>query len=409
MNHQPAYRPDPAHQKTLHVGGPNIGDRKMFDRIVDEIFERRWFTNDGQVVQEFESKLKDYLGVKNIIAVCNATMGLQLVCHALELTGEVILPSFTFVATPHAVRWERLEPVFADVDINDHCISTDSIESVITHKTSAIMGVHLWGNPCNTSAIDAIATRYGLRVIYDAAHAFGCSQNGTMVGNFGDCEVFSFHATKFFNTFEGGAIATNDDELAKKIRLMKNFGFAGMDEVVHLGTNAKMPEVCAAMGLSMFGSIDRIKRTNQINYELYQSFLAPIAGVKLYPLEQLEETNWQYVVVEIDADRFGETRDDVFHRLSRNQVRARRYFYPGCHRMEPYKSEFRSTDRQLVNTDELCRKVLCLPTGSQVKPADVIRICGLILDRKKQHPTLSTSHAQAQQKEISKKKAFTRH
>ena len=377
---KPTYRIDQSaeSERVLHVGAPNLGDRKYFDKLVNEIFSRRWFTNSGCVVQELESRLRSYLGVKHCIVVCNATVGLQLACHALELTGEVIMPSFTFVATPHAAQWEGLTPVFADVDPKTHTICPKSVESLITPKTSAIIGVHLWGNPCDTAALESLARDRGLAVIYDAAHAFACSGDDQMVGNFGDCEVFSFHATKFFNTFEGGAIATNDDALAERLSLMRNFGFAGMDHVIHLGTNAKMPEICAAMGLSIFERLDEILSKNEFNHQLYQAHLDGVRGVSVLSYEHLTQTNWQYVVVEIDESRFGKSRDDVLKRLHTERIRARRYFYPGCHRMEPYRSQQRNQNLSLENTERLCNRVLCLPTGSAVDESDIDRVCRVL-------------------------------
>ncbi|NNE00892.1 MAG: dTDP-4-dehydro-6-deoxyglucose aminotransferase [Pirellulaceae bacterium] len=370
---------DPAEpDRILHVGAPNIGDRETFDRLVDEIFERRWFTNSGAVVKEFESKLCDYLGVKHCITVCNATIGLQLVCRALHLTGEVILPAWTFVATAHAVQWEGLQPVFADVDLRTHTINPKQAETLITDKTSAILGVHLWGNPCDTARLQQIADDHDLRIFYDAAHAFGCGHRNRMVGNFGDCEVFSFHATKFFNTFEGGAIATNDDDLAQKLSLMKNFGFESMDRVVHLGTNAKMNEVSAAMGLSMFARLEQTLSDNRRNYDRYRKQLGNLSGLRVFAYDPTAETNWQYVVLEIDQSAFGASRDTVMQYLHDNGVRARRYFYPGCHNMEPYRSGQTGPLHDLQNTESLSGKVLCLPTGSAITVADVDRVCRLI-------------------------------
>lgn len=365
-------------RETLHVGRPNLGDRAVFDNLVNEIFDRRWFTNNGVVVREFESKLCQYLGVKHCIPVCNATVGLQLACHALDLTGEVILPAFTFVATPHAVHWEGLTPVFADVDLDTHTICLDSVESLITEKTSAIVGVHVWGHACHTERLDQIADKHGLSVMYDAAHAFACADRGKMIGNFGRCEVFSFHATKFFNTFEGGAIATNDDQLAEKIRLMTNFGFAGMDRVVHLGTNAKMTEISAAMGISVFARLDEILECNRANYLRYQQLLGKIEGLRLFSYDHLEKTNWQYIVIEIDESKFGASRDQVFQWLVDHNVIARRYFFPGCHQMEPYQSQFGDLSNQLPKTEALCQRVLCLPTGSAVSLENVDEVCQLI-------------------------------
>lgn len=364
-------------EKTLHVGGPNVGDMQLFDKLVNEIFDRRWFTNGGLVEQEFEKKLADYIGVKHCIPVCNATVGLQLICHALELKGEVIMPAFTFVATPHAANWEGLRPVFADVDPITHTICPKNVEALITNKTSAIMGVHVWGQACDTERLESIATKHKLKVVYDAAHAFGCANGDQMIGNFGRCEVFSFHATKFFNTFEGGAISTNDDELAKKIRLMKNFGFAGLDNVVHLGTNAKMTEICAAMGISVLARIDEILNRNQVNYQAYKSKLSDIPGLRMYTYEHLKKTNWQYIVFENDEKVTGVTRDQIVEILHKKNVRARKYFHPGCHNMEPYKS-MNTTQVTLKNTDRLCRQVMCLPTGTTVSVDDVERICGII-------------------------------
>ena len=369
----------PRAERVLHVGAPNLGNRAVFDQLVNQIFERQWFTNGGIVVQEFESMLCAYLQVKHCIPVCNATVGLQLVCQALELTGEVIVPAFTFVATPHAIQWEGLTPVFADIDLDTHTVCPNSVMSLITERTSAIVGVHVWGNPCDSTRLEKIATAHELELFYDAAHAFACGQAGKMVGNFGRCEVFSFHATKFFNTFEGGAIATNDDELAAKIRLMKNFGFAGMDQVVHLGTNAKMTEICAAMGISMFACLEEILAHNRSNYLLYRNLLDDIPGIRLYSFDHLERTNWQYIVLEIDERVFGKSRDDVFDRLHQNRIRARRYFYPGCHQMEPYKTMLGDRKLVLPNTEQLCQRVLCLPTGSSIGPSEIAEICGVLL------------------------------
>ena len=362
----------------LHVGAPNVGDRAYFNQLVDQMFERRWFTNDGCVVKELEAKLRSYLGVKHCFAVCNATNGLQLAYRALNLTGEVILPSFTFVATAHAAQWCGLTPVFADVDRDHHTICPHSIESLITEKTSAIVGVHLWGNPCDTKAIEDLAHKHGLAVVYDAAHAFACSKDDQMVGNFGDCEVFSFHATKFFNTFEGGAITTNDDALAERLALLKNFGFAGMDTVVDLGTNAKMPEICAAMGLSLLPCLDQLLERNQHNHQLYRAHLEQIPGLRLLTYDHLQQTNWQYVVIEIDESRFRVSRDELVAQLHAQQIRARRYFYPGCHRMEPYRSMARNQNLTLPHTETLCNRVICLPTGSAIDESDIERVCRVI-------------------------------
>lgn len=365
--------------RVLHVGRPNFGDRKIFDQLVDGIFERRWFTNGGELVQQLEKLLCNHLGVRHCIPVSSATLGLQLACRALEITNEVILPAFTFIASAHAVCWEGATPVFADIDPQTHSICPESVRSLVTKNTTAIMGVHLWGNPCNVEKLQKIADAHKLKLLFDAAHAFHCKHNGKMVGNFGDCEVFSFHATKFFNTFEGGAIATNNDQLAEKIRLLKNFGFAGRDRVIHLGINAKMSEVAAAMGISMFGCISDISEKNRANYQAYHARLAKLPGFELFSLDHVETTNWQYVVAEIDEAKFGCSRDEVLESLIANKVLAKRYFFPGCHNLEPYRDQFEKSGRQLVHTDFLCNRVLCLPTGNSLKTNDLAEICEVIV------------------------------
>ncbi|HEY1068514.1 MAG TPA: aminotransferase class I/II-fold pyridoxal phosphate-dependent enzyme, partial [Pirellulales bacterium] len=239
----------PHFRRQLHVGCPNLGDRaRLLERIGDAL-DRRWLTNHGPYVQEFEHRLKSYLGVKHCVAVCNATVGLEIAIRGLGLAGEVIVPSFTFPATVHAIAWLGLAPVFCDVDSATHNVDPQRLEELIGPKTTGILGVHLWGNACDTNSIAEIAQRRGLRVLYDAAHAFGCGHAGQMIGNFGDAEVFSFHATKFVNAGEGGAIVTNDDELAEKFRRLRSFGLE-QGEVTGLGVNGKMSEFAGAMGLT---------------------------------------------------------------------------------------------------------------------------------------------------------------
>lgn len=359
----------------LLVGRPNVGCREHFNRLVDGIFERRWFTNNGQLVKELEQRLCDYLGVKHCIPVCNATIGLQVVCHALELKGEVLVPAFTFVATPHSVHWEGLEPVFVDIDPRTHLMDPDKAEKLITPRTSAILGVHAWGRACVPERLQDIADRHGLKLYFDAAHAFGCKHAGKMIANFGRCEVFSFHATKFFNTFEGGAIATNDDELAAKMRLMINFGFTGLDSVVHLGTNGKMSEIHAAMGLSCFEALGEIVTTNKRHFDHYRRELSPIPGIRFCDYDDVDLTNYQYVVIEIDEARTGISRDALMQALHASGIMVRRYFYPGCHRFEPYASLYPRLAGQLPVSDAVCEKVLILPTGTGVTECDVQRVC----------------------------------
>jgi len=251
------------------------------------------------------------------------------------------------------------------------------VERMITPRTSGIIGVHVWGRPCAVTELQGLADRHHLKLMFDAAHALGCSNGKTMIGNFGECEVLSFHATKFFNTFEGGAIVTNNDVLARKLRLMRNFGFRGIDDVVCVGTNAKMPEVCAAMGLTAFEAIDDVIAVNKVNYERYAACLARVPGLRLMPHAAGERTNYQYVVVEV-TDAFGVGRDRLIDVLRAENILARRYFHPGCHAMEPYRSLFPHAGLMLPNTNELSRRVVCLPTGATVGAMEIDAIAELL-------------------------------
>ena len=368
----------PAFREQLHVGRPNTGNHYALLTRINDILERRWLTNNGPCVQELEERLAEYLGVKHCIAMCNATVALEIVIRALGLKEEVIVPSFTFIATAHALQWQGVTPVFCDIDPATHNLDPQRVVEAITPRTTGIIGVHLWGRPCEVEALSEIARERRLKLIFDAAHAFGCSHQGKMIGGFGDAEVFSFHATKFFNTLEGGAVATNDDELARRIRLMMNFGFAGYDDVVELGTNGKMTEVSAATGLENLLSVDEFIETNRTNYEHYRRELERIPGLKLLSLGEEQKNNYQYVVVEIDEDTTQISRDAIMEILWAENVRARRYFYPGCHRMEPYRSLFPDAGSRLPETEKLVQRVLVLPTGTAVSTEDISKLCSLI-------------------------------
>lgn len=362
----------------LHVGRPNIGNRsKLFERF-NQILDGAWLTNRGPVVQEFEQRVADFLRVKHCIAMCNGTIALELAIRALGLKGEVIIPSLTFIATAHALKWQEITPIFCDIDPVTFCIDPDEIEKHIGKSTTGIIGVHLYGRPCDTDGLQKIADRHGLKVIYDAAHAVGCSHGGRMIGNFGNCEVFSFHATKILNTFEGGAITTNDDNLAKKIRLMQNFGFSGEDSVIYIGTNGKMNEICAAMGLTNLEDYDMFVEVNKRNLISYQNCLDGTPGLKLMRYDGGERNNYQYVIAEVDSTDFGMSRDELKETLNDHNVLARRYFYPGCHRMEPYRTLYPEAGAYLPVTEAFVERVLAFPTGTQIEPEEIERICDLI-------------------------------
>ena len=368
----------PTFKEKLHVGRPNIGNRKALMQRIDNLLDRRWLTNNGPFVREFENKIAQLTHTKHCIAMCNATTALEIAIRALELRGEVIIPSFTFVATAHALQWQEITPVFCDIDPLTHTLDPQRVEELITPRTTGIIGVHLWGRACKVNELSEIAQRRNLKLLFDAAHAFGCSHQGKMIGNFGDAEVFSFHATKFFNAFEGGAVLTNDDELAKKIRLMKNFGFVDYDEVVYIGTNGKMSEVSAAMGLTGLESLDEFISINRHNYIHYRNELNNIPGIKMVEYNEKEKCNFQYIVLEIDERTTGIARDEILQILRAENILARRYFYPGCHRMEPYRSYFPHAHLLLPKTEELAKKVLSLPTGTGVSTEDITAICQII-------------------------------
>lgn len=362
----------------LHVGRPNVGDREQLLQALNDIFDRRWLTNDGPYLKKFEQRICDLLDVRHCVAVCNATAGLEILARALNLSGEVIVPSFTFVATAHALQWLGIKPVFCDVDPATHNIDPARAKELINERTSAIIGVHVWGRPCDIAALVDLARQYNLRLLFDAAHAFACSYQNRFIGNFGDAEIFSFHATKFVNTFEGGAIVTNDAALAQQLRLMRNFGFAGLDKVASVGINAKMNEICAAMGLVSLRSLDGFIETNRRNYEQYESRLDRIPGISLVAYDQTGKCNYQYVVVVIDDAGTGMTRELIDDILWAENVLTRRYFYPGCHRMEPYRTLYPEAAHRLPQTDRLTNNVLCLPTGSAIGTREIDLICGLI-------------------------------
>jgi dTDP-4-amino-4,6-dideoxygalactose transaminase len=377
----------PAFAQPLHVGRPNLGNRESLLARIDEMLDSRWFSNNGPLVKEFERRITEYVGVRHCVVMCNATVALQAVIQAIDLRGEVIVPSYTFVATAHALQWQEITPVFCDMDPATHNIDPTKIDSLITSRTTGIIGVHVWGRPCDSEAIQAIADRRALKVIYDAAHAFGCSHRGRMIGNFGTCEVFSFHATKFLNSFEGGAVVTNDDALAEKLRLVRNFGFAGDDRVICLGTNGKMTEVCAAMGLTSLEAIDELIAVNRRNYDCYKTGLTSVPGISVIDYSTAEKSNYQYVVVEVDPDIVPLNRDELVAVLHAENVLARKYFWPGCHEMEPYRTYCPNARLLLPETERMAARIMVLPTGQAVGERDIEVICGIIITAL-QHPDL---------------------
>ncbi|HEY0673376.1 MAG TPA: aminotransferase class I/II-fold pyridoxal phosphate-dependent enzyme [Longimicrobiales bacterium] len=363
----------PLFAQPLHVGRPNIPAKEKVLARIGGALERGWLTNDGPLVRELEQQLADYLEVPHCVAMANGTVALEVLARALDLAGEVIMPSFTFVATPHAFRWLNIKPVFCDVHARTHTVDVADLAARITTRTSAIVAVHLWGSACAVEELEAVAARHKLPLVYDAAHAFAASVKGRKVGSFGTAEVFSFHATKFFNTFEGGAVTTNDAKLAARLRLLRNFGFAGYDDVVDIGTNAKMSEAHAAMGLSLFESLDELLDRNAASWSGYARALRALPMLTLHEPLEGHASNHQYVVCEVEANA-PLTRDQLLNVLWQENVRARRYFFPGCHRTAPYLQEQAS----LPVTEALADRVLVLPAGAVVTAHQIEAVIGLL-------------------------------
>jgi dTDP-4-amino-4,6-dideoxygalactose transaminase len=361
----------PAFAEPRHVGRPNVGDRSdLFDRI-EGALDRRWLANDGPLVAEFERRIAELLEVDYCVATASATAGLQLVARALGLAGEVVMPSFTFVGTAHSLGWLGITPVFADIDRDTHSVDPAAVERVVTSRTSAILGVHLWGRSCDVESLEAIAARHEIPLVLDAAQALGCSHRGVPIGGFGRAEVFSFHATKVAGAGEGGAVTTNDRDLARRVRLMRNFGFTHYDTVALLGTNAKMPELSAAMGLTSLDSLQRFIAVNHENHDQYERELEDVSALRIVQYPPQDRQNYHYVVMEV-AER--SLRDDLITVLHAENVLARRYFAPGCHRMQPYAAN----PVRLPATEALADRVLVLPTGTATTKSDITTICAIV-------------------------------
>lgn len=369
----------PAFAQAVHVGRPNIGNRDTFLQRVNQILDNQWLTNNGPMVQEFEQRIAAHLGVKHCIAMCNGTIALEIAIRALGLEGEVIIPSWTFVATAHALYWQGITPVFADIDPATHNLDPEAVRRMITPRTSGIIGVHLWGRAAPIDELQAIADEHGLKLMFDAAHAFGSTYKGQTIGRFGACEVLSFHATKSFNTFEGGAVVTNDDELAEAMRLMRNFGFHGYDNVIHPGTNGKMIEVCAAMGLTNLDSHAEVVEVNKCNHKAYTAALGDIPGISVLAYDPAEQNSHHYVVIELND--CGATRDEILLALQAENILARKYFWPGAHRMKPYRDLYPHAGLILNYTEAVAEKVIILPTGVSLSEQSIATISKIIAIR----------------------------
>ena len=373
----PVFGGAPAFAEPLVVGRPNLCDPTAYFARAETVMRSGWLSNHGRTVREFEESVARVAGVPHVVATCNATMALEVVIRALDLQGEVITPSFTFIAVPHALRRQGVTPVFCDVDPATHCLDPRDVESRITPRTSGVLAVNLWGQACDIDGLTRLCRRRGLRLVFDSAHAFGCSRRGIPLGGFGDAEVFSFHATKILNTGEGGCILTRDADLAARCTRAINFGLDG-ETAAALGTNAKMQELAAALGLANLERYPEFLAANRANDEAYRRCLDGARGVRVLVRDPADESNLHYVVLELDEAEIGAGRAEVMAALAAENLRARRYFFPGCHRSEPYRSDSSLPAPVLPHTERLANRVLVMPTGARTSVADVEQACEVL-------------------------------
>jgi dTDP-4-amino-4,6-dideoxygalactose transaminase len=373
-------RKGPAFSSPLHVGRPWTGSEDRFRAMLDEIFKEARFTNDGPHVRRFEEQIAALHGVRHCIAVTNATLGLQIALKAVDATGEVLMPSFTFIGTAQAASWIGLKPVFCDINPLTLTLDPADAERRMGPDVSCILPVNLFGHPCDFEAIDALAKRHDLPVVYDSAHCAGLGAESTRIAGQGTLHVLSFHATKLLHTFEGGAILTNDDALAKKARLLRNYGFSGYDAVDCIGTNAKMSEIAAAYGLASLGDLETMIDVQATHHASYVRALAAVPGISFVHSSSRSRANHHYVVLLVDEDMFGMHRDTLSALLWAENVRARNYFSPGCHRMTPYRLSSETQKLSLPVTERIAGQTLCLPNDASLDESIILKICALIAE-----------------------------
>ncbi len=347
-------------------------------KSLQDVWDAQWLTNNGAKHRELENKLKDYLKVPQLSLFNNGTIALLVATKALELTGEVITTPFTFSATAHSISWMDLEPVFVDIDPVTMCIDPNRIEEAITQRTSAIMPVHVFGTPCDVKAIEEIAERHNLKVIYDAAHAFGTEIDGTGIGNFGDITMYSFHATKLFNSAEGGALVCKSEELKIKIDLLKNFGIKNEEEVIEVGINGKMNELQAAMGLAVLEHIEEERKKRAIIKQTYIENLKDIPGIELMSDLPGVRSSYQYFAIRIDEEEFGRSRDYVYEELKKYNVFARKYFHPLCSNFGCYKHLPSANPKHLPVANKIGNGVLSMPFYGGLAKKDVNTIAEIM-------------------------------
>lgn len=364
--------------KQITVTSPLLPPLEEFIPYLEKIWDSKWITNNGQFHQQLEEALCEYLGVKYISVFTNGTLPLITALQALRITGEVITTPYSFVATTHALWWNGIKPVFVDIDPQTLNLDPKKIERAITPKTTAIMPVHVYGNPCNIEEIQAIADKYGLKVIYDAAHAFGVRINGESILNYGDMSTLSFHATKTYNTIEGGALICHDEKTKKRIDYLKNFGFAGETEVVAPGINAKMDEVRAAYGLLNLKYVDKAIDNRKIIAQTYREGLKQIKGIScLCDIEGVRH-NYSYFPIFVDEKEYGLSRDELYNKLKENNILGRRYFYPLISDFSTYRELDSANPSNLPIANKVAEQVICLPIYDNLEIVDVERVIKVI-------------------------------
>ena len=363
--------------KAIYVTQPYLPPLQEFIPYLEQIWKNKWLTNAGPFHQELETELTKFLGVPHLSLFANGTIALVVALQALRVTGEVITTPFTFVATAHSLLWNGIKPVFVDIDPETFNLDPDRIEAAITPQTTAILPVHCYGNPCAVERIQRIADRYGLKVIYDAAHAFGVRHRGENLARHGDLSVLSFHATKVFNTFEGGAIVSPDARTKQRIDYLKNFGIADELTVVGPGINGKMNEVQAAFGLLQLKHLATAEGKRRVVDQRYRAELAGVRGLRLMPEPAETELNYSYVPVLVGAE-FGCTRDELYDRFRAQGIHVRRYFYPLLSELPMYRGRASSAPENLPVASRLTREVLCLPIHADLTAEEQGRVIQLL-------------------------------
>jgi len=364
--------------KKITVTSPLLPPLKEFIPYLEDIWERKWLTNNGYYHKELEKAIAEYLGIEYISLFTNGTLPIMIALQALRITGEVITTPYSFVATTHSLWWNNIKPVFVDIDSKTCNIDPEKIEAAITPRTTAIMAVHVYGNPCDTEKIQAIADKYGLKVIYDAAHSFGVTINGESILKSGDMSTLSFHATKTYNTIEGGALVCRDEKTKQRIDYLKNFGFAGETTVVAPGINGKMDEVRSAYGLLELKYVDdAIEKRKQVAIQ-YREALKNVPGISYLQDFPKVRHNYSYFPVFVDENKYGMNRDELYEKLKENNIFGRRYFYPLISEFATYRGLDSSRKENLPVSHKIADSVICLPMHHEMSDEDLNLICRII-------------------------------